>query len=94
MADRPATRIATRRKTPQPTNLSRPSHSPPRAITRVTRSQSRDISDNGADLVGGSRRRVKQKKPNATHHEQFSVTGGQSHHGSEPSRSAKPLPGV
>ncbi|KAL8892833.1 MAG: hypothetical protein Q9215_000197 [Flavoplaca cf. flavocitrina] len=92
MADRPSTRIATRRKTPQNTNLPRSSHSPPRGTTRVTRSQSRDISDNGADPVDGGRRRVKPKKPKAIHNEQSSVTGRQIKYKNEPSRSAKPLP--
>ena len=60
MAERTSTRTTSRRTTPQPvpgTARVAASQSPPKRTTRVTRSQSRDISDSDATRKGASLRR-------------------------------------
>ncbi|KAL8665161.1 MAG: hypothetical protein Q9168_007756 [Polycauliona sp. 1 TL-2023] len=93
MADRPLTRNATSRKTPQPSNLP-PSDNLPRRTTRVTRSQSRDVSDSDADQMRQRRNGVKPKRSNSLHEEQSTLKGRQTKRSAEPSRSVKPLPDV
>ncbi|KAL8992567.1 MAG: hypothetical protein Q9169_006997 [Polycauliona sp. 2 TL-2023] len=93
MADRPLTRNATSRQTPQ-SNVPALSSSHPQKTSRVTRSQSRDVSDSGAEQMRKRRLGGKANKSNATHEEQSIVTGRQTKRNAGSSRSAKPLAAI
>ncbi|KAL8863508.1 MAG: hypothetical protein Q9178_000189 [Gyalolechia marmorata] len=76
-----------RRNTAQPNAPPRPSNTSPRRSTRVTRSQSRDISDNDVEQVGGNRVREKAKRPNVISNEGTTVPSRQTKHRSKASGS-------
>ncbi|KAI4234175.1 MAG: hypothetical protein LQ349_003952, partial [Xanthoria aureola] len=89
MADHTSTRVATRRKTPQPSASSHPANSPPRRTTRQTRSHSRDISRNGPDQVAGRQFRTRPIKANDNG--ELTVPARQTKHRAEPKNLAEPL---
>ncbi|KAL8727461.1 MAG: hypothetical protein Q9166_006049 [cf. Caloplaca sp. 2 TL-2023] len=66
MAQGVSIRVSSRRNTPQPTTSTRPSQRPARRITRVTRSQSREISDNEVGKLGSTQSQAKPRRSNAT----------------------------
>ncbi|KAL8929729.1 MAG: hypothetical protein Q9172_000286 [Xanthocarpia lactea] len=80
-----------RRNTAQPNAPPRPSNTSPRRSTRVTRSQSRDISDNDVEQVGGRRIREKGRRPNAINNEATTVPSRQTKHGAKASGSVRHL---
>lgn len=62
MAERTSARSTRQRTATQSPTLPRPLHSPARRSNRVTRSQSREISDTDAEQTGAKRTRARSKK--------------------------------
>ncbi|KAL8771975.1 MAG: hypothetical protein Q9209_002640 [Squamulea sp. 1 TL-2023] len=90
-SDHPSTRNPARRRSPTPSALSRPAHSPPRRTNRVTRSQSRDISDNDNNQAGERQPRGKPKNRNAIDGREAAVSSRQPTKKAQPTGSKRTL---
>ncbi|KAL8807421.1 MAG: hypothetical protein Q9182_000760 [Xanthomendoza sp. 2 TL-2023] len=73
MAGHSSARASGRRKTPQPIAQS---HSRPQRNARITRSQSREIGENGTDKIGPGRLQEIPRKSNIIDREDSTKTGG------------------